>query len=260
MAIALDGVTSTETDTGAAAHTTTTTAHTPGAGSTIVIAIYQSSQGAGDNVVSGITWDGNAMTELGQISNTGDSATAIYYYANPVSGSSLNCIATHTNLRNTWLTVMTCTGSDTVMGALGTAEGTDNTAEDTITTTAANSWAITAACWHGNDVGAATHDQVQDWTGVSVGGGSSLGTVLCGGHEVMAAAGASAQVITVTNNDGWAMVGGELKIAASAGTNFQINIGDTWRAVPAMQINIGDAWKAVAGAQINIGDAWKTIY
>ena len=47
---------------------------------------------------------------------------------------------------------------------------------------------------------------------------------------------------------------------AAAGTNAQINIGDVWKAVPAMQINIGDVWKAVAGAQINIGDAWKTVF
>ncbi len=45
-----------------------------------------------------------------------------------------------------------------------------------------------------------------------------------------------------------------------AGTNIQINIGDSWKAVAGIQINIGDSWKAVAGAQINIGDAWKTIF
>ena len=47
---------------------------------------------------------------------------------------------------------------------------------------------------------------------------------------------------------------------AAAGTNMQVNIGDVWKAVPAMKINIGDAWKEVAGAQINIGDSWKTIF
>ena len=46
----------------------------------------------------------------------------------------------------------------------------------------------------------------------------------------------------------------------AAGTNTQINIGDSWKAISAMQINIGDTWKPVAGAQINIGDSWKTIF
>ena len=46
----------------------------------------------------------------------------------------------------------------------------------------------------------------------------------------------------------------------ATGTNMQINIGDAWKAVPAMKINIGDAWKNVLSAKINIGDAWKTIF
>lgn len=49
-------------------------------------------------------------------------------------------------------------------------------------------------------------------------------------------------------------------LIGSTGTNLQLNIGDAWKAVPAVQINIGDAWKAVAGMQINIGDAWKSIF
>ena len=56
------------------------------------------------------------------------------------------------------------------------------------------------------------------------------------------------------SGDGWAYP------FSTGGTDMQINIGDAWKAVPAMQINIGDAWKPVAGAQINIGDAWKTIF
>lgn len=46
----------------------------------------------------------------------------------------------------------------------------------------------------------------------------------------------------------------------SLSTNFQINIGDTWKTVESIQINIGDSWKEVTNAQINIGDTWKTIY
>lgn len=40
---------------------------------------------------------------------------------------------------------------------------------------------------------------------------------------------------------------------------FQINIGDSWKAVASVQINIGDTWKPVSSAQINIGDAWKQV-
>lgn len=43
-------------------------------------------------------------------------------------------------------------------------------------------------------------------------------------------------------------------------TNFQINIGDAWKAVPAMWIKIGDEWRPVESAKINISDEWKTIF
>ena len=48
--------------------------------------------------------------------------------------------------------------------------------------------------------------------------------------------------------------------APFTGTNFQINIGDAWKAISAMQINIGDVWKNVTSASVNIGDSWKTIF
>lgn len=47
---------------------------------------------------------------------------------------------------------------------------------------------------------------------------------------------------------------------AAAGTNFKINIGDSFKTIDSMKINIGDSWKNVTSAKINIGDAWKTIF
>ncbi len=44
------------------------------------------------------------------------------------------------------------------------------------------------------------------------------------------------------------------------GTNFQINIGDSWKEVPAMKINIGDSWKEVVAVKQNIGDSWKDVF
>ena len=45
-----------------------------------------------------------------------------------------------------------------------------------------------------------------------------------------------------------------------AGTNTQINIGDSWKEISAMKVNIGDTWKEVASASVNVDDAWKTIF
>lgn len=47
---------------------------------------------------------------------------------------------------------------------------------------------------------------------------------------------------------------------SSTGTNMQVNIGDTWKEVPAVQINIGDTWKEVVSIKQNIGDTWKEVF
>ena len=46
----------------------------------------------------------------------------------------------------------------------------------------------------------------------------------------------------------------------ASGTNMKINIGDTFKEVPAMKINIGDTWKDVTAVKQNIGDVWKTVF
>ena len=49
-------------------------------------------------------------------------------------------------------------------------------------------------------------------------------------------------------------------VSAPAGTNMQINIGDSWKTVTGLQINISDTWKTVTKVQVNIGDSWKTVF
>jgi len=46
----------------------------------------------------------------------------------------------------------------------------------------------------------------------------------------------------------------------ATGTNFKVNISDTFKDVSAMKINISDSWKDVSAGQVNIGDAWKDIF
>lgn len=64
----------------------------------------------------------------------------------------------------------------------------------------------------------------------------------------------------MSSADSWGGFTVAVHPAGAAGTNSQINIGDSWNEIGAMQINIGDSWKAVAAAQINIGDTWKSIF
>ena len=44
------------------------------------------------------------------------------------------------------------------------------------------------------------------------------------------------------------------------GTNFQINVDDAFKEVPAILVNVDDAWKTAASALVNVDDAWKTIF
>lgn len=71
-----------------------------------------------------------------------------------------------------------------------------------------------------------------------------------------------AGAFTLSASDYW--TAGTLAIKGTAGggagTNMQLNIGDSWKTIDGMQINIGDVWKEVAGAQVNIGDSWKNIF
>jgi hypothetical protein len=47
---------------------------------------------------------------------------------------------------------------------------------------------------------------------------------------------------------------------ASAGTNIQEQVGDSWKSVAGVQIQIGGSWKSVASIQENVGDAWKSVF
>jgi len=47
---------------------------------------------------------------------------------------------------------------------------------------------------------------------------------------------------------------------AATGTNFQVNVGDSWKEVPGIAVNIGDTWKDVDAIQVNIGDTWKEAF
>lgn len=49
-------------------------------------------------------------------------------------------------------------------------------------------------------------------------------------------------------------------VTSAAGTNLQLNIGDSWKSVDALKINIGDVWKDVVAVKQNIGDVWKDVF
>src|SRR3990167_10102338 len=121
---------------------------------------------------------------------------------------------------------------------------------------------IAVAAYNGDDNATLTSGYPASYSdGVNI--GDTVGFTTCGlssAHRDVAASSEDPGAFTLNGTTN--PVAGIVAIrpaAAAGGTNMQVNIGDAWKAVPAMQINIGDVWKTVAGAQINIGDAWKTI-
>ena len=92
-------------------------------------------------------------------------------------------------------------------------------------------------------------------------GGTGIGgctIIVCSKEQTTTTNNPSA--FTTSEEGGWGACSVVVYPSEVTGTNCQINIGDAWKAVPAMQINIGDTWKPVASAKINIGDAWKTVF
>ncbi len=51
-----------------------------------------------------------------------------------------------------------------------------------------------------------------------------------------------------------------MDLQEAVATNFQLNIGDTFKTVSAIQVNVGDSWKAITKGQVNLGDTWKSIF
>lgn len=145
----------------------------------------------------------------------------------------------------------------------------DEGPEYTVTLTA-NTWYHIAVTYDGTNVRGYVDGTLQAGPTAASGDGSSGGTGsaiarfataniryhsgLCDEVGFWTRAITAAEVSELYN------AGSGLTYPFTTGTQFQINVGDVWKEVPAIKINIGDAWKDVASAQINIGDAWKSVF
>lgn len=96
-----------------------------------------------------------------------------------------------------------------------------------------------------------------------ISGGDSSNEVRWRNNNLGGYAGGSA-LLSSDSGSTWSTLGNdfafEIHGTAAVGTNMQLNIGDTWKEIPAVQINIGDTWKEVVGIQQNIGDTWKEVF
>jgi len=197
-----------------------------------------------------VTYNGVSMTEITTLNHLTYATCSMFYLANPATGA--NTIAA------TWTNVNAFAGGGISFTGAGDTPGTE-------ASTASSSGASTI------DVSSATDEMVVDAiayagsTTPTVGADQTTRVGLGVGDkpEVAMSTEAGAATVTMswtnTPDDVQAQIGVSIPEAAS-GTNFQVNVDDTFKTVSAITLNKDDAWKSVAAAQVNVDDAWKTIF
>ncbi|KKL65245.1 hypothetical protein LCGC14_2156910 [marine sediment metagenome] len=215
-------------------------------------------RGGADKSVSSVTVGGTSLTELVELKAFVN--TSALWWGNITTGTTADIVVTwdSSGRTGTGIGVYTLTGVDGTVSDTASDSDANGTDAASINLTVPAGGAVIATNKAGGLISASTWT----WTGVTEDFEQTIeidNTQTAANDEFAGAQ--SPLVVTVAPNqsDQKVLVGASFT-AAAAGTNAQINIGDSWKAISAMQINIGDVWKPVAGAQVNIGDAWKTIF
>lgn len=215
MAVAVD--TATAAANNVTSVSSVTWAHTCGASASMLVA-QSGYVRVGNSPVSGVTYNGNAMT-LGVHSYPGNNVHADnYYMLSPPTGASYNIVVTYPDT-STFEPKCgaisfsgTETGSFTGATATGGAAGTNPSGGVSITTNGANSMIANVI----GDNGAVTgSNDTQQWIGLNNpgvfdGGGSTRTTTTAGSYSMSWSGNAS---------DNWAVAMMEIKAAAAASGN-----------------------------------------
>lgn len=148
MAIAYDA-----TGAGSATSTSCTYSHTCGASAKILVVgvnCYRGGSAVTDDV-TGVTYNGTAMTYVTKVTATANQISYIYYLANPDTGSAYNVVVSKTTGSDT---IRSCSASydDAVaIGAYGTNTATSsNSVAKAVTTLNDNAWMVSFTFNDGN--------------------------------------------------------------------------------------------------------------
>lgn len=258
MALAYDNSSGSDTD--ASALSGITLSHSCGGSNrALIVGIAGWQKSAGTGSVSGVTYGGVAMTEVGSI-RTGSVLTYLFKLANPASGAN-NIVVTlsGTHFYTVKVQAVSYTDADQTdpVEAYNTASGYGKTASVAVTTVSADAIVHDMMHHYGTNASTVGADQTQRQ---QANGNSTTGAT---STEPKASAGSVTMSWTwLTNNRDWSTIAAAIKpYSGGGGGNVRlINIGDTFKTVTAEKINIGDTWKDVVSIKINIGDTWKTIF
>jgi hypothetical protein len=203
-----------------------TWSHTTHTGATLLV--VQSGMVTTGTTISGITYNGSALTRAVQFYNTFNVQSEIWYLANPSIGTA-NIVVTYAVDANKALEpkngAISLFGTDTTnpIGATTTAGSNTGAVTKSITTTAANSYLVDMIEQSGTDLGSPTGSgQVQIWRdlnsagGGTDGGGSYTPTTSTGSYTMSWGG-------TVTGN--WSYTIAEVKAAASTPATTPSTLG-----------------------------------
>lgn len=234
MAIALDAV-STDYDDGVASSVSTT--HTAAGTDRVVIVFVGQADDTTDDSCTGVTYDGNAMTQAGnEARNAFDCVSSMWYLEDPPTTAGATVEATFANtVPYPTIAVLSYTGADSVTNAADTT-GTSDSLAITVNVGTATSWVIAGGTIFGGDADPFTPDDTERYD-LATGASSSGDIAATGGDLDPDATGNQEWSSTASVSDGWAMNGAELTQAG--GTEHTQTVSES--------ISISDSIISAAG-------------
>lgn len=195
--------------------------HTITGSNPYLIATVNIRMNAANGAVSGITWNGTALTVIGTPVANGSRRTELWDLTAPVTGAHTLAVTMATAPTDSVTGANSFTGVDqtTPRDAQNTATGntTSNQPNVTVTTVADNSWTVDAMTIGITDCTTATTQMYGVVLGTLKGHASYKGPKTPAGGEVMSYTGCSTAIT-------WAMSGASFKPFVSAAVNNQANV------------------------------------
>lgn len=209
MAIAYDASSSVYNGTAATSHTLSHTC----TGSNRVLVVGTRTYDA--NAITGVTYNGVSMTEVGTSVTLGSDAFRRWILVNPDSGAN-NIVASLSSSRRIEIYAISLTGAkqSAQPDASATATGSSTSATGSVTTVADNSWVVAFA--ESNGASGAWSSSTNCTVVQSI---TDRGAAGYGGPKTPA--GSFTQAISVASTGGWGFA--QVSVAPSPGTDFSVS-------------------------------------
>lgn len=202
--------------------TSVTWSHTVASGATILV--VQSGLVTTGTTISGITFNGTALTRAVQYYNSFNVQSEIWYLVSPTA-TTANIVVTYSVDANKALEpkngAISMLGTDTSspLGVTGTAGTSTGAVTKSVTTTAANSYLVDMVTQAGTDLGSPTGSgQTQAWRDLNSAGGGTDGG---GSYMATTSTGSYTMSWGGTTTGNWAYTVAEIKEAAASGAVYR---------------------------------------